>query len=293
MGAFIEERLPLEIDYGSSFGEQYAVDVIETANGNEYRRLIHPFPKLRTDISYNLREQMSVLDDVLDLYHRCYGKYAGFRVRNLADFSTNGYMGAPTAFDQQLAPISAGVYQLRKEYGDGPTISIGKPERIIFKPVPGTVLVGIRNPQTGDHPISAWTVDTTTGRVTMAANKSRAITGITKGATTVITVGSNTYVAGDSVHISGVSGMTQINGMRAEVLSRTATTITVDIASTLFSDWTADGVVNTQPQSGEIVYGGCEFDIPVRWNSDLTGITWENFETLGTGNMEIVEILNP
>lgn len=293
MGAFIEERLPLEIDYGSSFGEQYAVDVIETANGNEYRKLIHPFPKLRTDISYNLREQMSVLDDVLDLYHRCYGKYAGFRVRNLADFSTNGYIGAPTAFDQQLKPISAGVYQLRKEYGDGPTIDIGKPERTIFKPVSGTVLVGIRNTETGDHPIAAWTVDTTTGRVTMAANKTRPITGITKGATTTITVGANTFTQGETVHISGVSGMVQINGRRAEILVRTASTIEVSINSASFSDWTADGVVNTQPQSGEAVYGGCEFDIPVRWNSDLTGITWENFETLGTGNMEIVEILNP
>jgi len=290
--AFLEDRLPVCIRLGAAWGEDFAVDITRTANGQEYRRLIHPYPVLRGTIRYT-RDIAEMWDEIISLYRRVYGRYAGFRVRAWDHWSTNGFNQPPTDQDHQLDEVSAGVYQLVVRYGEnGTLLSIGAPKRIIHKPVAGTVKIAILNPVTGSNPISAWTVDTTTGRVTMAANKSRAITGITKGPTTVIEVGSNTYVAGDSVHISGVSGMTQINGMRAEVLSRTATTITVDIASTLFSDWTADGNVNTVPQAGETVTGGCEFDIPCRFDSaiDLASVARGIRDT---SDIEIVEILNP
>lgn len=295
MGAFIEERLPVLIDYGSSFGESYNVQITETANGNEYRKLVHPFPRMRYDISYDMRDQQELLDDVLDLFHRCYGRFAGFRVRNLADYSTNGWADAPTAEDQELELVSSGVYQLRKVYGDvsKPALSIGRPVRTIFKPVANTTLVAIDNPTTGSNTITAWTVDTSNGQVTLAANKTRSITNVTQAAQAVITVGSHTFVAGDSVHVSGVVGMTQINGLRAEVVSFDATTITVDIDSIAFTAYSSGGTVNTHPQSGETVTGGCEFDIPCRWESDLSAITHSNFEALSTGGMEIIEILNP
>lgn len=292
MSAFLEDRLPIWVRMGASWGEDFAVEITRTAGGSEYRKLVHPYPVLRGRIKYT-RETEEMWDQVVSLYRRVYGRFAGFRVRALDNWSTNGFNQAPTAHDQELELVSSGVYQLLVRYAeDGALLSIGAPVRIIHKPVAGSVLVGIDNPITGAAAITGFTVDTTTGLVTMAADKSRAITAIAKGASTTITVGGHTYAVGDSVYISGVVGMTQINGMRAAVLSTTSTTITVDIASTLFSDYTSDGTVNTAPQAGETVSGGCEFDIPCRFDSAIE-LASLSIGMRDTSDIEIVEILNP
>jgi uncharacterized protein (TIGR02217 family) len=165
MGAFLEERLPIDITYNSSFGETYNVEITETAGGSEYRRLNNPRPRMIHDISYALRDRLHLLNGVLDLYHRCYGRYAGFRVRNLAYYSTNGHTLTPTALDQDLTLISAGVYQLVMRYGDPgkPVLAdIGRPIRNLYKPVSGTVRVGIGSvAQT-----LGWTVGPRTAAIT-------------------------------------------------------------------------------------------------------------------------------
>ena len=91
----------------------------------------------------------------------------------------------------------------------------------------------------------------------------------------------NTYAVGASVHLSGVVGMTEINGLRGIVLSQTSGSITVDIDSSGFSAYSSGGVVNTRPQDGETVTGGCEFDIPAHFAApiDVTHVT-RTFETL-------------
>lgn len=291
MAQFLEERLPVTISYGSSFGELYQVEIVETDNGHEYRRLVHNIPRMVHDISYAVREQIDLLESVLDLYHRCYGRFAGFRVKNLAYYSTNNYVDTPTPFDCALDYVSAGVYQLVAYYGNisKPVLDIGRPKRTIFKPVSGTVKIGIQ----AVEQTQGWTVDTTTGRITFAANKTGMITNITQAASAVVTLGAHTFVVNDTVHFTGVVGMTEINGMRGTITAKDATTITVDIDTTLYTAYTSGGTVNTRPQTGETVYGGCEYDIPCRWDSDLSDITYETFNLLGIGNMKIKEILNP
>lgn len=287
MSAFLEDRLPVCIRLGASWGEDFAVDITRTAGGSEYRKLIHPYPVMRGSIKYT-RDIADMWDEILSLYRRVYGRFAGFRVRAWDNWSTNGGTSAPTALDQTLDLVSAGVYQLVARYGEGdPLLSVGAPKRIIRKPVAGTVKIAI-----GGQVLSAWTVDTTTGKVTFSANKTRPIIAVTKGATTVIEVGANTFANGDSVHVSGVVGMTQINGRRATVSNRTATHITLNIDSTLFSNYTSGGVINTQPQAGEVVTGGCEFDIPCRFDSsiDLASVARGIRDT---SDITIVEILNP
>lgn len=292
MGQFIEERLSVQVDYGAEFSEGYAVKITESENGNEYRSLLHPYPKMRYDISFEMRADDWVIKNVLDLYHRCFGRFAGFRVRNTADYSSNKYAGVPTFNDQPMQLVSAGVYQLQKLYGDPAKLAlgIGRPVRTVFKPVAGTVLVGVSGTPL---PAAQYALSVTTGIVTMAANKARAVAGITKGATTVISVGAHTFVVGDSVVVTGAAGMTQINGLRALVTAFDATTITVAINSTAFSNHTGGGNVNTAPQSGEAVTAGFEFDIPCRFDSDLAGITLDTFKIMSAGGIEIVELLNP
>lgn len=291
---FLEDRLPTCVKLGATWSDEYDVIVTRTAANSEYRQLVQPFPVRRFSVSYIRRDGDELYAEIVSLYHRVYGKFAGFRVRSFDDWSSNGNTLPPSPSDQLLEVLTAGSsYQLQKEYGEGGSeLSIGLPVRTIFKPVSGTVLLSIYNPTTGFNPTTAFSVDTTTGIVTMSANKTDSITAITQGASTVINVGTHTYVVGDSAYISGVSGMTQINGCRAEVTAIGASTITVAINSTEFSAYTSGGTVNTRPQSGESVYGGFEFDIPVRFDSTF------DIRPLGrgvteTGTIEFVELLNP
>jgi uncharacterized protein (TIGR02217 family) len=291
MPSFLEDRLPIAIDYGSSFGEEYAVEIDTTANGNEYRRLRHNAPRARYDLSFDMRQQLWVMTEVVALFHRVFGKFAGFRVKNLADFTSNGYVTAPTFADQACALVSVGVYQLQKSYGGvGGTIAVGRPIRVVYKPVTGTVLLGVSG---AAYPAAQWSVASATGRVTVATNKTRAITGVTKAAQAVVTVGAHTFIVGESVAFASVLGMTQINGLRALITAVGGTTITVAINSTAFGTYTSAGTVQTNPVGAEAVTAGFEFDLPMRFDSDLAGLTFDTFDTLSTGGINLVEILNP
>jgi uncharacterized protein (TIGR02217 family) len=285
MSEFLEERLPGCISYGASFRQRHAVRTVTTAGGNEYRSLRHPFVQLFYDIAYE-RPAKVIREQILDLYERCNGTFRGFRVKDFKDFTTHNYVDPPTALDQPMLLVSDGVYQLMRWYGDpqDPTCA----RRRLRKPVAGTVLVGVGGQVL---PSAQWSVNTTTGLVTLAANKTGAITGISKATQAVITV-NNSLAVGESVAITGVVGMTQINGLRALITARTPTSITVAINSTAFSTYTSGGVVNTRPQAGEAVTGGCEFDVPCRFDSDLDG-TFANVDFIEIDGINIVELLNP
>jgi uncharacterized protein (TIGR02217 family) len=291
MPEFLEERLPIDARIGATYADEYNVEITQTASGSEYRRLVHQYPKRVFNVSY-MKLTADLWTSLLALYHRAYGMFAGFRVKALDDFSTNARTGTPTAIDQTLAIVTAGsLYQLQVAYGAGGTpLGIGRPVRTIFKPVAGTVKVAIGALEQAIT--TMWAVDTTTGRVTFNANKTGTVTAITQAASAVVTVGAHTFLVGESVHFIGVVGMTQINGLRGTITAVGGTTITVNINSTAFSAYTSGGTVNTRPQSGETVLGGCEFDIPCRFNSriDQIALTQDLFET---SDIEIVEILNP
>lgn len=289
MPDFLEERISSLIRMGSSYVDDYAVDIVTTSGGQEYRSLVHPFPVRKFDVSY-LLDNNQTYAELQAIYHRAHGRFAGFRARCFDEWSSNGRVGTPTAFDQPMGLVSAGVYQLRKLYGtDKAAGATGYAYREIKKPVSGTVRVAI-----GATEIRAadWSADATTGRVTFAADKTIAITAITKAASAVLTVGANSFIVGESVQVSGVLGMTQINGMRALVTARDATTITVAINSTAFSTYTSGGVVHTRPQPGESVTAGFEFDFPVRFNTTLPiGQDYPGYRAVD--GVELIELLNP
>ena len=289
MPDFLEERISGLIRMGASYADDYQVDIIQTVGGQEYRALVHPFPVRKFDISY-LLDNEKTYTEMQGIYHRAHGKFAGFRARCADEFSSNGRIGTPTAFDQTMGLVSAGIYQLRKYYGtDKAAGATGYAYREIKKPVAGTVLVSI-----GATAIRSadWSVVTATGRVTFAANQTYPITGITNAASAVITLGAHVLVVGQSVQVYAVVGMTQINGLRALITAVTATTITVAINSTIFSAYTSGGVVNTRPQSGETVKAGFEFDFPVRFNTSLPiGQDFPGYRSVD--GIELMELINP
>lgn len=288
LNPFLEERISVAIKLGASYSDSYNVRIVDTAADAEHRALVHPFPKRHFRIGY-VGSNDALYANLCNIYHRVFGTFGGFRAKCLDDYSTNGQTAAPTSFDQTLTAVSAGVYQLQKTYGlDAPGLSIGRPSRLIYKPVAGTVLVAVGAVAMAG---TLWAVDNTTGRVTFT-DKSKAITAISQAAQAVLTIGAHTLLAGESVQVSGVVGMTQINGLRGTITAITATTITLNINSTAFTAYTSGGAVHSNPQSGEVVTGGCEFDIPVRFATALDILAKEK-TVRDVGTIELIELINP
>lgn len=288
MSEFLEERLAISVRNGSAISDDYALEIVSTAAGSEYRRLLHPLPIRRWRLQFTLARG-DIGARVKSLYDRCYKGFAGFRVYSEDDHSTQqDGVTAPTALDQVLTRLSAGVYQLVKRYGAGAELAIGRPTRTLYKPVAGSALVAVG----GAAWPTGWTLDTTNGQITFAANKSKAITSISKAAQAVVGVVAHPFSLGDSVHFSGAGGMTEINGQRGTVTATTTDTITVSINTTAYSTYTSGGTANTQPQASETVTGGCLFDLPARFDSPLE-ITALGGEIRDSGSVDLIEILNP
>lgn len=293
MGAFLEERLSVAVKYGASYGDDYAVEITRTKSGSEYRALLHPFPVRDFQFAYDIKAT-ALYAQVANIYHRAFKSFAGFRVRCLDDYSTNGETSTPTAFDQTLGVISAGAtYQLLKVYGAGGTpLSIGRPYRNIYKPVAGTSLVGIAGVAIR---AADWSVDTTTGIITFVADVTTgvAISAVSRANPCVITyAAAPPFVSGQAVNLSGFNGMTQLNGQRSLITVAGNNVTLTGINSLAYNIWTNSGTLHTRPQAGEVVTGGCEFDIPARFDSVLN-IRQNLIEYRDIADLTLIEILNP
>jgi uncharacterized protein (TIGR02217 family) len=163
MADFLEEVLYSTVKYGSSWYDEYSVSIDETAGGQEYRSLTHPFPKRTFTLDFELATA-DMWPNIINLYHRAHGTYAGFRAWCIDEDSSNGSTSTPTMLDQTILYVSSGIYQLIKRYGtDKSAGATGYPYRHIKKPISGSVVVA----KNGTLLSSGVTVDTTTGRVTI------------------------------------------------------------------------------------------------------------------------------
>lgn len=209
---FLEEQAPINIDFGSSFSQSYAVKSSSTSSGDSFSILQNPFPTLRYDLGYTNRQQSFSTEQVVDLYNRSGGTFGGFRLKDHADFSTNNYVDTPTAVDQIcLATEVTGQYQIIRWYGVQGDLT--QTRRLIKKPITGTGLVAV-----------------------------------------------DTVIASEFV-IDYTTGLIQFN-------------------------------VGFEPGLAEVVTCGCLYDIPVRFEANLTGANLNTWDTLSL-NLNVVELLNP
>jgi hypothetical protein len=77
------------------------------------------------------------------------------------------------------------------------------------------------------------------------------ITNITQAIQATVTA-TNTFVAGQYVYISEVLGMTQINGMTAQIISATGTSFVINIDTSTYTAYTSGGIATFLPLQAQI-----------------------------------------
>lgn len=155
--AFHEVRLPARLAFGSTGGVERRTEITTLASGFERRSTPWADGRRRYLIGAGLRS----LDDMAALtsfFEARRGRLYGFRFRDFADFKSGAPGAAATPLDQTIGQGDGETrtFQLSKAYGDH--------RRRIAKPVEVSARIAVAGVET-----TAFSLDATTGRVTLAA----------------------------------------------------------------------------------------------------------------------------
>lgn len=143
-------RFPAHLAYGALLGPTWSTDIFITQSGGEGRNINWSQPRYRMEIAFLNRSLAETEALVSFVYGIAQGQGNAFRVKDPSDFAgTDEPLGLGNGVQT--------VFQLIKRY----TIGAYTFDRIITKPVNGTITAKVNNVLTG-----AFVADTTTGLVT-------------------------------------------------------------------------------------------------------------------------------
>lgn len=102
----------------------------------------------------------------------------------------------------------------------------------------------------------------------------------------------NSFIPGQTVYITGVVGMTELNGNTYTIISATSTTFTINVDSTGFTPYDSDGlaqyITGTTMVSGEEIIFDCRANHGTARNMGFQmGTSFFATATGGTGNIKI------
>ena len=157
--AFINERFPEDISYGSTGGPTWNTDVLILKSGFESRNANWGQMRYKFNAAMGVRSN-SQLEDLIAWFNAAQGRTHGFRFKDWTDYSSAAFGNAITDTDQNIG-IGDGVeteFQLIKTYTQGSQSRV----RPITMPVANTTIVALDNVSQPN----GWTVDVTTGIIT-------------------------------------------------------------------------------------------------------------------------------
>ncbi len=247
MSSFIETpRFPADISQGSQGGPQWNTTIAVLRSGHEQRNENWTNSRYTYDVAPGIRSR-SKAAELIDFFNMVRGRGRGFRYKDWADYSVT---------DEALAPTGAPTVQLIKTYGSGSDTWA----RNITKPISGA---------TFEHNAGSISpsLDTATGIITLTPDSSLSITDITAANPGVVTAAGHGFSNGDEIYISGVVGMTEVNGTVFTIAS--VTTDTFEIVDTSgYTAYSSGGTAAKYVQSGDSLTWSGEFDVPVRFDVD-------------------------
>ena len=156
---FHEVSLPLRLALGATGGPARRTDIVALSNGGESRNARWADSRRRYDVGTGIRS----IEDLYALtafFEARRGQLYGFRFRDPMDHASAAPGTSIAATDQEIGTGDGekAVFQLVKHYGET--------ERIIGKPVPGSVLVAVNGVAVSASDCDA---DETTGEITFKA----------------------------------------------------------------------------------------------------------------------------
>tara|TARA_R110002124_G_scaffold9586_9_gene49244 strand:+ start:2787 stop:3407 length:621 start_codon:yes stop_codon:yes gene_type:complete len=158
--AFHAIRFPLDVALGARGGPERKTDVVTLAGGGEQRNGRWQHSRRRYNAGYGVKSRADMAA-VLAFFEERRGRLHGFLWRDGLDFSSNG--GMPTPLDQRIGTGDGSQtgFALTKRYG----ADFDPYLRPITRPVAGSVRVALD----GVEQPGGWTVDLTTGLISLAA----------------------------------------------------------------------------------------------------------------------------
>lgn len=276
--AFVETRINDGlIIYGSDGGAAYSTDIVTLNSAYEQRNQNWINGRGQWNLGDRVVQQAEA--DTLNSFFRARkGRAIGFRFRDWMDYQDagNGILATVNATNTPTNPGTGNgnsVYQMFKSYASGGAYDY----RQIRKPVAGIVAI-LRNGATvtaGTAP-GNYAIDTTTGLITFVNDIVVGITSINQAAAgVVLTSAAHGLTTGWQVLISGVLGMTQVNGILHTVTVITATSFSIE-NTTSYSAYTSGGTVQKFPQTTDTLTWTGQFDVPVRFDTDKFMARFDN-----------------
>lgn len=141
MAAFLTERFPDWISFGSSGGPSYRTTVIELLSGHEQRQKEWAYARHVYNVSFGAR-RVEGMSELLRFYQATSGRLKGFRYKDWLDYSSQSFPDPDTPITgaEQAQTLKDGNdYQLIKNYTAGGETQT----RLITRIVPGTLLVEV------------------------------------------------------------------------------------------------------------------------------------------------------
>lgn len=260
--AFIESpRFPDDIAFGATSGMAYSTDLVVVASGYEHRNANWSQARRRWEVGFTRTQAQ--MDTIIAFFHATAGRAHGFRFKDYADYtvaSTAGRVGSAA-----IGNGTPGPFQLVKRYASGASTH----DRDIRKPLTATIYKNAVAQTLTTH----YTLDTTTGLVTLVALDSKAITGHTVGASHQFTTATNLagLSIGEKVYLSGITGTaaTALNGIAHTISNKTGAGPYTWTISTVTAGLTASGgTAYEYPQAADALTWNGTFDVPCRFDTD-------------------------
>ena len=274
--AFDEVVYPVTVSQRSGGGPMFQTEVIQVRSGQEQRNKNWSLPLYRYNAAAGVRTKAD-LDLVVAFFNVAGGRGDGFRYKDWQDYSVT---------DEALVVTGKEVYQLTKAYSN----TVRTLYRNILKPRASPAVTMKR----GGGAFSAFSIDTTTGLITLTPDVTKIISNITVANPGVVTTTvAHTFSNGDEIFIDGVVGMTEVNNTVFTIANVTASTFEIVDTST-YTAYTSGGTADKHVQSSETLTWTGEFDVPVRFDSDDLMVDMEAFLSLGhLPQIPLIELRTP
>lgn len=266
-------QIPTDISRGAVGGAMKPTRFLQMPSGREQRIKLWSSSRKRWSIQYEARTP-DMADDLIAFWEGRDGGSRGFRMRDWAEY---------TVTDGPLFPNGSPYVQLVKTYVSGTQTRTHN----IFAPESPTVVVK-KNGST----FGGWTANYSTGVITLPVVNSKSITSISQAVSAVVGVGaSHGFSSGMIAYFSGVTGMTEINGLVGEITATGASTITVDLDTSQFSAWTSGGTAATYLTTSDVLTWSGSHDYPVRFDALSQQIQQDDVFVRSWLSIEILELV--